>query len=110
MHHLGLSILEIRSLIEKAFQPDHCTCECHDGKTLSIDLTRHADPTSTLHLSGIPLGDLHSFRAVADLIARARHALACVPAKHPPADCASAAGLVDLQQHTAGRPSRYAGR
>lgn len=111
MQHLGLSILEVRSLIEKAFQPDHCTCECHDGKTLSIDVTRHADPNSTLHLSGIPLSELDSFRAVADLIAKARYELTCAPLKQGAGGSASATGVIDLDQHSgSGRSSRYAGR
>ncbi|MFO2466387.1 DUF1652 domain-containing protein [Pseudomonas sp. 15FMM2] len=88
MNNLGLSILELRCLIEKAFLPDRCICECPDGKTLHLELSSFAQPTVPTWVTSIPISDLDSFRVVADLIAKARYELTCAhaqPAARQPA-------------------------
>jgi len=36
MKPLGLSLLEMRGIVESAFQPLHCTCEAVDGDCFTI--------------------------------------------------------------------------
>lgn len=71
-----LSTLEIRNLIERALLPDHCTCECTDGRTLDVTLRKMDDPQQRVVLNGIPLDSLQSSRAIANLIGEARYLLA----------------------------------
>lgn len=70
-----LSTLEIRNLIERALLPDHCTCECMDGRTLDVTLQKLDDPEQRVVLNGIPLESLQSSRAIANLIGEARYLL-----------------------------------
>jgi hypothetical protein len=70
-----LSTLEIRNLIERALLPDHCTCECPDGRTLDLTLQKMDDPRQRVVLNGIPLESLQSSPAIANLIGEARYLL-----------------------------------
>ena len=68
-----LSTLEIRNLIERALLPDHCTCECKDGRTLELTLQKLGAPEHRVVLSGIALDSLQSSRDIANLIGEARY-------------------------------------
>lgn len=74
MPALGLSPLEIKHLIERALLPDRCDFSEQDG-LLTLRLTQKKYPHSsvTIHAS---IAELHTSRAIAELVGKARYSLA----------------------------------
>lgn len=72
MSTLGLSPLELRSIIEKAFLPLQCRCEEAANGSLSVWV--ESPETGRLELLGkdVVTDRLHSSRDINDLIARLR--------------------------------------
>lgn len=69
---IGLSVLELRNIIECAFLPLHCTCSSAENATLTVDIS---DPqTGKVHLlkTGITADRLASSRGISNLIAELR--------------------------------------
>lgn len=76
MQTMGLSPLEIRSIIERAFLPLACTCEQGLDESFSV---RIEDPhAGKLYVvaTDIPIARMASSRAISDLIAELRGQLA----------------------------------
>jgi hypothetical protein len=86
MVNSGLSTLEIRSLIERALLPDHCRCECIDGRTLQLTLQATDENMPGVFLSDIPLESLQSSRAIAELVGEARYRLVQSKLQQPPSE------------------------
>lgn len=74
MNSYGLSILEIKHLIERALLPDKCECTV-DGEFVRITLSSHADPSDAVVITGIKKESLNTSRAIAELIGEARYLL-----------------------------------
>lgn len=76
MNIYGLSILEIRALIERALLPDHCRfVETSDGR-FSITVTSANHESCQISVRGIAFDELRSSRAIVELIGEARYLLA----------------------------------
>ncbi|KPB83645.1 hypothetical protein BTW15_00400 [Pseudomonas syringae pv. tomato] len=76
----GLSELELRSIVERAFLPSRCTCTiANEEMTVQInDLTSGR----VLHETGIPLRRINTSRDISDLVARLRHGLSTAKVSH----------------------------
>ncbi|MFB4394017.1 MULTISPECIES: DUF1652 domain-containing protein [unclassified Pseudomonas] len=73
MSLIGVSLLEMRQLIEQACLPDRCEVSCTDGVSLTIRLGQGQSLDDCLTLTGVPLASLNSCRDVAGLVADLRH-------------------------------------
>ncbi|UFH51104.1 DUF1652 domain-containing protein [Pseudomonas sp. KNUC1026] len=73
MRTLGLSPLELRSIIEKAFLPLQCRCEEAADSSLNVWVEQQPD-SGRMELVGKGVGtqELRSSRDINDLIARLR--------------------------------------
>lgn len=72
MSLIGVSLLEMRQLIEQACLPDRCEVSCTDGTSLTIRLGQGKSLDECLTLTGVPLASLNSCRDVAELVAHLR--------------------------------------
>lgn len=72
MSLIGVSMLEMRQLIEQACLPDRCEVSCPDGECLTIRLGQGQTLNDCLTVTGIPLDSLKSCRDLADLVAQLR--------------------------------------
>lgn len=84
MNDDGLSIQEIKHLIERALLPDRCVCEVAAG-VLTLTLVSEADAGHVIKLTGIKVEGLNSSRAIAYVIGEARFMLVQLikGSKHP---------------------------
>jgi hypothetical protein len=74
MDGYGLSLLEIKHLIERALLPDRCVCEVVSG-VLTLTLVSEADSAHVITVTGIKVEGLNNSRAIAHLIGEARYML-----------------------------------
>lgn len=79
MSLIGVSMLEMRQIIEQACLPDRCEVSCPDGANLTIRLGQGQSLEAGVTLSGVPLHNLNSCRDLVTLVAQL-HALR---ASHP---------------------------
>lgn len=74
MSLIGVSILEMRQMIEQACLPDRCEVSCADGTTLTIRLGQGDNLEEGVMLAGVPLHSLNSCRDLVNLVGQL-HAL-----------------------------------
>ncbi|MBV6290230.1 DUF1652 domain-containing protein [Pseudomonas aegrilactucae] len=67
----GVSDLELRGIIERAFLPMHCEVSCTDGLCLTIHFPADAEHVEHT-LTGVRVSELPDARALADLVAQIR--------------------------------------
>jgi len=79
MSLIGVSMLEMRQMIEQACLPDRCEVSCTDGTSLTIRLGQGQSLDEGVTLSGVSLENLNSCRDVVNLVGQL-HALR---ASHP---------------------------
>ncbi|MBA1200228.1 DUF1652 domain-containing protein [Pseudomonas capeferrum] len=68
----GVSLLEMRQLIEQACLPDRCEVSCPDGISLNIRLGRGESLEQCLILNGIPLASINHSRDLLALVNQLR--------------------------------------
>ncbi|MDR2307909.1 MAG: DUF1652 domain-containing protein [Paucimonas sp.] len=81
MSLIGVSLLEMRQMIEQACLPDRCEVSCADGESLTIRLGQGQTLDECLTVTGVPLASLNSCRDLVGLVAQLkeqRHALPSV--------------------------------
>lgn len=76
MSLIGVSMLEMRQMIEHACLPDRCEISCADGNNLTIRLAQGQNFERSVSLSGVPLHSLNSCRDLVNLVGQL-HALRC---------------------------------
>ncbi|PYB80882.1 hypothetical protein DMX11_02195 [Pseudomonas sp. LB-090624] len=74
MSLIGVSMLEMRQMIEQACLPDRCEVSCLDGTNLTIRLGQGQSLDEGVTLHKIPLQNLNSCRDVVNLVGQL-HAL-----------------------------------
>ncbi|MFJ4156746.1 DUF1652 domain-containing protein [Pseudomonas sp. NPDC089752] len=74
MSLIGVSMLEMRQMIEQACLPDRCEVSCIDGTSLTIRLGQGQSLDKGVILTGVSLQDLNSCRDVVNLVGQL-HAL-----------------------------------
>lgn len=74
MSLIGVSMLEMRQLIEQACLPDRCEVSCLDGTNLTIRLGQGQSLDEGVTLSRVPLQSLNSCRDLVHLVGQL-HAL-----------------------------------
>ncbi|WP_449432717.1 DUF1652 domain-containing protein [Pseudomonas putida] len=74
MSLIGVSMLEMRQMIEQACLPDRCEVSCPDGTTLTIRLGQGENLDEGVTLSGVSLQSLNSCRDLVTLVGQL-HAL-----------------------------------
>ncbi|MDF0731812.1 DUF1652 domain-containing protein [Pseudomonas entomophila] len=72
MSLIGVSMLEMRQMIEQACLPDRCEVSCPDGTSLTIRLGQGQSLDDCLTRTGVPLDSLNNCRDVVDLVAQLR--------------------------------------
>ncbi len=78
----GLSLLEIRHLIERALLPDRCECTVNDG-ILTVRVTSATHPPRVVVIEGVRLESLSASRAIAELVGEARYLLSTQNSNRP---------------------------
>ncbi|QXI36485.1 DUF1652 domain-containing protein [Pseudomonas xantholysinigenes] len=68
MSLIGVSMLEMRQMIEQACLPDRCEVSCPDGEHLTILLGQGQSLDACLTVTGVPLASLNSCRDLVDLV------------------------------------------
>ncbi len=70
----GLSTLELRHLIERAFLPARCRCTLSAFGVPSLTIEIYAEGATSINLlvTGVDISSLNSSRAISDLIAEIR--------------------------------------
>ncbi len=68
MSLIGVSMLEMRQMIEQACLPDRCEVSCPDGANLTIRLGQGQSLEEGVTLSGVPLQSLNSCRDLVTLV------------------------------------------
>ncbi|UXH42075.1 DUF1652 domain-containing protein [Pseudomonas promysalinigenes] len=68
MSLIGVSMLEMRQIIEQACLPDRCEISCPDGTTLTIRLGQGQSLEQAVTLSGISLQSLNNCRDLVNLV------------------------------------------
>ncbi|ENB9663911.1 MULTISPECIES: DUF1652 domain-containing protein [Pseudomonas] len=74
MSLIGVSMLEMRQMIEQACLPDRCEVSCLDGAHLTIRLGQGQSLDQSVTLSGVSLHNLNSCRDLVNLVGQL-HAL-----------------------------------
>ncbi|WP_050577188.1 DUF1652 domain-containing protein [Pseudomonas cremoricolorata] len=72
MSLIGVSMLEMRQMIEQACLPDRCEVTCPDGVCLTIRLGQGESLESCVLLTGVPIDSLNSCRDVVGLVGQLR--------------------------------------
>lgn len=72
----GLSILELRSIVEGAFLPLRCTCTVAPDYSMTVQITDPVTSRVDLLVTGISLDRLKTSRDISDLVAELRDELA----------------------------------
>ncbi len=70
-----LSVLEVSQIIEQGLLPHRCRCTSRDGTSLDLHLTAADPPHRTVSITGVPLAELNSSRALSRLVLELRDAL-----------------------------------
>ncbi|MNG84022.1 hypothetical protein D3C76_701710 [compost metagenome] len=78
MSLIGVSLLEMRQMIEQACLPDRCEVSCPDGTSLTIRLGQGQSLDEGVTLSGVSLQSLNSCRDLVTLVGQL-HALRDAP-------------------------------
>ncbi|MFJ4345192.1 DUF1652 domain-containing protein [Pseudomonas sp. NPDC089401] len=74
MSLIGVSMLEMRQIIEQACLPDRCEVSCTDGNSLTIRLAQGQNLEEGVTLAGVSLQSLNSCRDLVNLVGQL-HAL-----------------------------------
>ncbi|NIE78526.1 DUF1652 domain-containing protein [Pantoea sp. Tr-811] len=74
MSLIGVSMLEMRQIIEQACLPDRCEVSCTDGNSLTIRLGQGQSLEEGVTLTGVSLQNLNSCRDLVNLVGQL-HAL-----------------------------------
>ncbi|MDZ3991502.1 DUF1652 domain-containing protein [Pseudomonas sp. Teo4] len=74
MSLIGVSMLEMRQMIEQACLPDRCEVSCPDGTTLTIRLGQGQSLDDCVTLTSVPLQSLNNCRDLVHLVGQL-HAL-----------------------------------
>ncbi|MCV9917234.1 MULTISPECIES: DUF1652 domain-containing protein [Pseudomonas] len=72
MSLIGVSMLEMRQLIEQACLPDRCEVSCPDGAHLTIRLGEGQSLEDCVTLTDVPVANLNSCRDLVGLVAQLR--------------------------------------
>jgi len=72
MSLIGVSMLEMRQIIEQACLPDRCEVSCPDGASLTIRLGEGPSLKDCVTLTEVPINSLNSCRDLVGLIAELR--------------------------------------
>ncbi|WP_312932989.1 DUF1652 domain-containing protein [Pseudomonas sp.] len=72
MSLIGVSLLEMRQMIEQACLPDRCEVSCPDGVCLTIRLGQGESLDHCVMLTGVPIDSLNSCRDVVGLVGQLR--------------------------------------
>jgi hypothetical protein len=72
----GLSILELRSIVEGAFLPLRCTCTVAPDYSMTVQITDPVTSRVDLLVTGISLDRLKTSRDISNLVAELRDELA----------------------------------
>lgn len=72
----GLSVLELRSIVEGAFLPMRCTCTVAPDYSMTVQIVDPASSRVDLLVTGIALDRLRSSRDISNLVAELRDELA----------------------------------
>jgi len=73
MSLIGVSLLEMRQLIEQACLPDRCEVTCPDGTSLTIRLGQGESLDDCITVTGIALDSLNSCRDLHELVTQLRN-------------------------------------
>ncbi|MCD5992835.1 DUF1652 domain-containing protein [Pseudomonas sp. CDFA 602] len=68
----GLSTLELRNIIERAFLPQRCTCTVGPDRSMTVQVTDPESGRIELLVTGISLERLNTSRSISDLVAELR--------------------------------------
>ncbi|TFF39490.1 DUF1652 domain-containing protein [Pseudomonas sp. RIT623] len=68
MSLIGVSMLEMRQMIEQACLPDRCEVSCPDGEYLTIRLGQGQSLDDCLTVTGVPVTSLNSCRDLVGLV------------------------------------------
>lgn len=68
MSLIGVSMLEMRQMIEQACLPDRCEVSCPDGENLTIRLGQGQSLDDCLTVTGVPVTSLNSCRDLVGLV------------------------------------------
>lgn len=72
MSLIGVSMLEMRQIIEQACLPDRCEVSCPDGARLTIRLGEGQSLKHCVTLTDVPIDSLNSCRDLVGLVAELR--------------------------------------
>ncbi|MBC3437038.1 DUF1652 domain-containing protein [Pseudomonas sp. BW16M2] len=72
MSLIGVSMLEMRQMIEQACLPDRCEVSCPDGEHLTIRLGQGESLDDCLTVTGVPVAELNSCHDLLGLVARVK--------------------------------------
>ena len=72
MSLIGVSMLEMRQIIEQACLPDRCEVSCPDGASLTIRLGEGQSLRHSVILTDVPIDSLNSCRDLVGLVAELR--------------------------------------
>ncbi len=72
MSLIGVSLLEMRQMIEQACLPDRCEVSCPDGVCLTIRLGQGETLDNCVTLTGVPIDSLNNCRDVVGLVGQLR--------------------------------------
>ncbi len=70
-----LSVLEISRVVEQGLLPHRCRCTSRDGSTLDVHVTGADQPHRSFTITGVPLAELSSSRAISRLVMELRNQL-----------------------------------
>ncbi|MDH0647650.1 DUF1652 domain-containing protein [Pseudomonas sp. GD03858] len=70
MSLIGVSMLEMRQMIEQACLPDRCEVSCPDGENLTIRLGRGESLDDCLTVTGVPVASLKNCHDLLELVTR----------------------------------------
>ncbi|MDH0301507.1 MULTISPECIES: DUF1652 domain-containing protein [unclassified Pseudomonas] len=70
MSLIGVSMLEMRQMIEQACLPDRCEVSCTDGENLTIRLGQGQSLESCVTVTGVPVASLNSCHDLLGLVTR----------------------------------------
>ncbi|PVZ19572.1 MULTISPECIES: DUF1652 domain-containing protein [unclassified Pseudomonas] len=85
MFPTGLSDLELRHIVERAFLPDTCEIQDVDAQHVHLKVTSHEDSRRVVFKEWVPHDALVSMRALAGLVQEVRELFDTVPASRPAA-------------------------
>lgn len=72
MSLIGVSMLEMRQMIEQACLPDRCEVSCADGEHLTIRLGQGSSLDDCLTVTGVPIASLNTCHDLLSLVSRVK--------------------------------------